>query len=182
MTDPKKNPTKFRKPFFRRKTEPTLPDPTKLMPATDSMQHPERPWYRPTLLKTAAIGLGLLVIIPNRAHGQFGLDTAAILAALSKMQSLMSTYMATPLKTINQYEQTTAKYEQEVMYPIASINQAKSSVSQFEASSAKSATCFMSAFRVPPCLNRKGSSLFCSHATPDLFPRSLHSSSRCTGW
>jgi hypothetical protein len=132
MTDPKKNPTKSRKPFFRHKPEPNVLDPMKLTPESDATQHSERPWYRPTLLKTAAIGLGLLVIIPNRAHGQFGLDTAAILAALSKMQSLMSTYMATPLKTINQYEQTTAKYEQEVMYPIASINQAKSSVSQFE--------------------------------------------------
>ena len=48
------------------------------------------------------------------------------------MQSLMSTYMAKPLQTINQYEQSTAKYEQEVMYPLAAINQAKSSVSQFE--------------------------------------------------
>ncbi len=54
------------------------------------------------------------------------------MAALSKMQSLMNSYMATPLKTINQYEQSTAKYEQEVMYPLAAINQAKTSVSQFE--------------------------------------------------
>jgi hypothetical protein len=132
MTDPKKNPTKSRKPFFRREPEPNVLDPMKQMAASEARQHSERPWYRPTLLKAAAIGFGLLVIIPNRAHGQFGLDTAAILAALSKMQSLMNTYMATPLKTISQYEQTTAKYEQEVMYPIASINQAKSSVRQFE--------------------------------------------------
>ena len=68
----------------------------------------------------------------NHANGQFGIDTAAILAALSKMQSLMSTYIAAPLRTINQYEQSTAKYEQEVMYPLAAINQAKTSVMQFE--------------------------------------------------
>jgi uncharacterized membrane protein len=67
-----------------------------------------------------------------KAHGQFGIDVAAILAALQKMQSLMTTYIAGPLKTVNQYEQTTAKYEQEVMYPLAAINQAKSSVMQFE--------------------------------------------------
>jgi hypothetical protein len=65
-------------------------------------------------------------------HGQFGLDTAAILAALWKMQSLMSTYIAAPLRTINQYEQSMATYEQEVMYPIMAINQAKASVTQFE--------------------------------------------------
>ena len=48
------------------------------------------------------------------------------------MQSLMNTYIAAPLKTINQYEQSVAKYEQEVMYPLAAINQAKTSVMQFE--------------------------------------------------
>ena len=48
------------------------------------------------------------------------------------MQSLMNTYIAAPLKTINKYEQSAAKYQQEVMYPLAAINQAKSSVMQFE--------------------------------------------------
>ncbi len=48
----------------------------------------------------------MLAILPPRANGQFGIDTVAILAALSKMQSLMNTYIATPLKTINQYEQS----------------------------------------------------------------------------
>src|SRR6266700_5851593 len=44
----------------------------------------------------------------------------------------MSTYIAAPLRTVNQYEQSMAKYEQEVMYPIMAINQAKASVTQFE--------------------------------------------------
>jgi hypothetical protein len=44
----------------------------------------------------------------------------------------MSTYVAAPLKTINQTQQTVAKYEQEVVYPIAAINQARNSVTQFE--------------------------------------------------
>jgi hypothetical protein len=91
-----------------------------------------RPWYRPTLMKAAVVVLGVLAILPTRANGQFGVDLAAILAALDKMQSLMSTYIAAPLKTINQYEQSVAKYEQEVMYPLAAINQAKTSVMQFE--------------------------------------------------
>ena len=38
----------------------------------------------------------------------------------------------------------------------------------------------MSTSRAPPCLSRKDLSLFCSHATPDLFPRSLHSFSQCS--
>ena len=44
----------------------------------------------------------------------------------------MSTYVAAPLKTINQTQQTVAKYEQEVIYPNAAINQARNSVTQFE--------------------------------------------------
>ena len=101
-------------------------------PDGEATQQSKRPWYRPTWLKVAVLALGLILVVPDHAHGQFGIDTAAILAALSKMQSLMNTYMAKPLSTINQYEQKTAKYEQEVMYPLAAINQAKNSVSQAE--------------------------------------------------
>jgi len=50
-------------------------------------------------------------------------DVAAILAALQKMQSLMTTYM--PLKTVNQYEQTTAKYETAGKYPSQRQHQPK---------------------------------------------------------
>ena len=74
----------------------------------------------------------LAAILPTRANGQFGVDVAAILAALSQMQSLMNTYIVAPLKTINQVEQSVANYEQQVMYPLAAINQAKNSVMQFE--------------------------------------------------
>jgi hypothetical protein len=132
MTDPRKKPTKLRKPFFwARKQRPTS-DAGRPLCNIESVMPEERPWYRPTLLKAAAVSLAVLAVGPTRAHGQFGIDTAAILAALSKMQSFMSQYMATPLKDINTAEQTTMKYEQQVMYPIAAINQAKSTVVQFE--------------------------------------------------
>jgi hypothetical protein len=132
MTDAKRNPKKMRKPlmWLRRRvpvTESPKPD-----SSGESTRRDSRPWYRPTLLKASAIILGLLVLLPMRAKGQFGIDTAAILAALSKLQSLMTSYIAAPLRTINQYEQSMAKYEQDVMYPIAAINQAKTSVTQFE--------------------------------------------------
>jgi hypothetical protein len=45
---------------------------------------------------------------------------------------MMSTFIAAPLRTINHYEQSIVKYEQEVMYPLTAINQAKNSVAQFE--------------------------------------------------
>jgi hypothetical protein len=131
MTDPKKNPNKRRRSFFwRRRLQLPLepPKPAPLEDGTSSV----RPWYRPTLLKASVVVLGVLAILPTHANGQFGIDTAAILAALSKMQSLMNTYIAAPLRTINQYEQSTAKYEQEVIYPLTAINQAKTSVIQFE--------------------------------------------------
>lgn len=132
MTDPKQNPNKQRRPYFRRGKGRTQSETAKICEPTDPANNNSRPLYRPTLPKLAAVALAALVILPTRANGQFGIDTAAILAALSKMQSLMNTFIATPLKTINQYEQSVAKYEQQVMYPLAAINQAKSSVSQFE--------------------------------------------------
>jgi hypothetical protein len=130
MTDRKKNPNKNRRTFFWRRSP--LPNRERLASQPEPMLRGTRKWYRPTLLKGAVVALGIVAILPKNANGQFGIDTAAILAALSKMQSLMSTYIAAPLKTINQYVQSTATYEQEVMYPLAAINQARTSVTQFE--------------------------------------------------
>jgi hypothetical protein len=129
MPDFKKTFNKIRRPLFRLRGDRFVCDRVAERLPVPQTSHP---WYRPTLLKTAIVVLALLLVVPVRAKGQFGIDTAAIMAALSKMQSLMNTYMATPLKTINQYEQSTAKYEQQVMYPLTAINQAKSSVIQFE--------------------------------------------------
>jgi len=129
MTDSKKSTNKLRKPLFWRRKGQT--EPAKTVPEVEATQL-RRPWYRPTLLKTAIVALALLIIVPTHANGQFGIDTAAIIAALQKMQSLMSSYMAAPLKTINQSEQSISSYEQQVMYPLTAINQAKSSVTQFE--------------------------------------------------
>jgi hypothetical protein len=132
MSDAKRSTNKVRRPFlWRRKQEPK-PETTPIVESSDSTQPEPHSWRRSTLLKVAAVVLAALTILPMRAHGQFGIDMAAILAALQKMQSLMSTYISAPLSTINQYEQSVAKYEQQVMYPLAAINQAKNSVTQFE--------------------------------------------------
>ena len=131
MTDLKKNPTKRRKPFFRMRREYVSLEDAKTASSSEATLS-QRRWYRPTLLKAAVVALGILIILPKHANGQFGIDTAAIVAALQKMQSLMSTYLAAPLKAINQSEQSIASYEQKVMYPLTAINQAKSAVTQFE--------------------------------------------------
>lgn len=132
MTDPKKNPNKQRLPFFWKRTARPLGDSAPVAASVEPPHPDVVPWYRPSLLKAAVLALAALLILPTRANGQFGIDTAAILAALSQMQSLMNTYIAAPLKTINQYEQSVANYEQQVMYPLTAINQAKASVTQFE--------------------------------------------------
>jgi hypothetical protein len=132
MSEEKKNTSRVNRPLFWRRKKNVAPEPAKLIPNLESERKQSHPWYRPTFLKVSAAFVVALLLIPTGAHGQFGIDTAAILAGLSKIQSLMQQYMATPLKDINQAEQTTSKYEQEVMYPIAAINQAKGTVAQFE--------------------------------------------------
>jgi hypothetical protein len=132
MTDPKRSPNKQHKSFFWRRKLVPAQEQAKRENRIDAIETTAQPWYRPTTLKVAVVVLAVVAILPTRANGQFGIDTAAIMAALSKMQSLMNTYIAAPLKTINKYEQSAAKYQQEVMYPLAAINQAKSSVMQFE--------------------------------------------------
>jgi hypothetical protein len=132
MADPKKSLNKRRRSFFWRRRPVRVQDPARFAHPAVEPQREGQPWYRLTLLKAAVVVLALLAVLPTRANGQFGIDTAAILAALSKMQSLMNTFIAAPLRTINQYEQNVAKYEQQVMYPLTAINQAKTSVMQFE--------------------------------------------------
>jgi hypothetical protein len=131
MTESKNKTRQLWRYFFRlRRTKP-LTNPPSRAPNVETELPPKHPWYRPTVLKSTAVIL-VATLFSGRADGQFGLDTAALIAELSKMQSLMNTYMAKPLQTINQAEQTISKYEQDVMYPIAAINQAKSLVGQFE--------------------------------------------------
>jgi hypothetical protein len=122
----------LRKPFFWRRKEPIATKTVRLASAIEADQSKDHPWWRPTVWKAVAPAVVVLMLMPGRANGQFGIDIAAIMAALSKVESLMSTYVAAPLKTINQTQQTVAKYEQEVVYPIAAINQARNSVTQFE--------------------------------------------------
>lgn len=132
MADLKRITDKIRKPFLwhRKETRSTVES---LRPAVAlAKESLRRKWYRPSFLKIGGLLLICALFIPDAAHGQFGIDVAAILAALSKVESLMSSYVAAPLKTINQAQQSITSYEQQVVYPITAINQAKSSVTQFE--------------------------------------------------
>ena len=78
-----------------------------------------RPWYRPSLLKIGGRCSCRACSFCRRARtGSSASTRRRSWRRLSKMQSLMNTYIAAPLKTINQYEQSVAKYEQQVMYPL----------------------------------------------------------------
>jgi hypothetical protein len=132
MANTNQKTSKLRKPYFWRRREPNAAETVRLASAIEPDQSKDHPWWRPTVWKAVALAAVAFVLLPGRANGQFGIDIAAIMAALSKVESLMSTYVAAPLKTINQTQQTVAKYEQEVVYPIAAINQARNSVTQFE--------------------------------------------------
>ncbi len=129
MPDLKRITDKIRRPLFW-KRKPCVE--TKETASSEQSSRPPRKWYTPTLFKAAPILVFALLLVPKAAQGQFGIDIAAILAGLSKIESLMSSYVAAPLKTINSAQQSIASYEKEVIYPLTAINQAKSSVTQFE--------------------------------------------------
>ena len=92
----------------------------------------KRPSQFSWVYKCAAVLVACLLLFGNKAHAQLGIDLAPIIAGLEQIQSLMSKYIAAPLKTINQTQQSISSYEHEVMYPLQQIQQAKSAVSQFE--------------------------------------------------
>jgi hypothetical protein len=102
-------------------------------PSTNGTEERRAVWSRLSLVHKGAAGaLVLLLLAPKPVHAQFGIDLAAILAALEKMQSMMSSYIAAPLQLIQKEQQSLSNYEHQVMYPVQKIQQAQNSVSQFE--------------------------------------------------
>ena len=102
-------------------------------PGTNGTEDRRAVWSRLSLVHKGAAGaLVLLLLVPKPVHAQFGIDLAAILAALEKMQSMMSSYIAAPLQLIQKEQQSLSNYEHQVMYPVQKIQQAQNSVSQFE--------------------------------------------------
>lgn len=80
-----------------------------------------------------ALSLAVVVLIlPSKARGQLGLDPccAIITAGLSTISNLLSSVVAKPLGAIQQLEQQSANFEQQVVFPIAAINQARGMAGQ----------------------------------------------------
>ena len=89
------------------------------------------------ILNTMAAGLALVLVVlmlPSKARSQLGLDPccAIISAGLSTISNLLSSVVAKPLGAIQQLEQQSANFEQQVVFPIAAINQARALAGQFQ--------------------------------------------------
>jgi len=77
----------------------------------------------------------VVMVLPTKARSQLGLDPccAIISAGLSTVSNLLSSVVAKPLAAIQQIEQQSANFEQQVVYPIAAINQARGLATQSQA-------------------------------------------------
>jgi hypothetical protein len=84
-----------------------------------------------------AVGLALILVVlmlPSKARSQLGLDPccAIISAGLSAISNLLSSAVAKPLGSIQQLQQQSANFEQQVVFPIAVINQARGLAGHFQ--------------------------------------------------
>lgn len=71
--------------------------------------------------------LAILVLVPFGARGQLGLDPccAIISAGLSSISSLLKSVVATPLSAIQQLQQQAVTFEQQTVFPVTAINNAR---------------------------------------------------------
>ena len=83
-----------------------------------------------------ALCAALLVVAlwPGKALGQFGLDPccAIISVGLSTISNLLKGVVAQPLGQIQQLRQQALSFEQQIVYPVSAINQAKGMAAQFQ--------------------------------------------------
>ena len=93
-------------------------------------------WKRPSgkLIVVAILAPVLMVIVPFKASAQFGLDPccAIISAGLNTISGLLKSAVAKPLSSIQQIQQQTADFEQQVVYPISAINNARTLAGQMQ--------------------------------------------------
>lgn len=75
-----------------------------------------------------------LVMVPIGARGQFGLDPccAIISAGLNTISGLLKNVVAKPLGQIQQIQQRSANFQQQVIYPTSAINNARGLAGQMQ--------------------------------------------------
>jgi hypothetical protein len=83
----------------------------------------------------AVCGLAIVAaLLPTKARSQLGLDPccAIMSAGLNTISGLLRSVVAKPLGAIQQNEQDSANFEQQVVFPVAAINQARGLAVQFQ--------------------------------------------------
>src|SRR5438105_9668324 len=85
-------------------------------------------------MSTVAVLTACVAFVPLRARGQFGLDPccAIISVGLNTISGLLRNVVAKPLSSIQQIQQQAANFEQQVIYPITAINNARSLAGQVQ--------------------------------------------------
>ena len=86
------------------------------------------------VIVAAVLCLVLIVIAPYRANAQFGMDPccAIISAGLNVISGALRNVVAKPLGSIQQIEQQTTNFEQQAIYPISAINNARALAGQVQ--------------------------------------------------
>jgi hypothetical protein len=76
----------------------------------------------------------VIALLPSKARSQLGLDPccAIISVGLNSISGLLRSSVATPLGSIQQSQQQSANFEQQVVFPLAAITQARNMAVQFE--------------------------------------------------
>ena len=76
----------------------------------------------------------VVMMLPTKARSQLGLDPccAIISVGLTTISNLLSSAVAKPLGAIQQLEQQAANFEQQVVFPVAALNQARGLAGQFQ--------------------------------------------------
>ena len=94
-----------------------------------------RIWKIARNMVVAVVGFTVVVmLLPTKARSQLGLDPccAIISVGLSTISNLLSSAVAKPLSAIQQLEQDAANFEQQVVFPVAAINQARGLATEFQ--------------------------------------------------
>jgi len=89
---------------------------------------------RSKLALTILAAFMIVVLLPARAYTQLGMDPccAIISAGLNTISGLLKNVVATPLAAIQKIQQQAATFEQQVVYPLTAINQARGLAVQFQ--------------------------------------------------
>jgi hypothetical protein len=90
-------------------------------------------WVRNAAACAVALAV-VVMMLPTKARSQLGLDPccAIISVGLTTISNLLSSVVAKPLGAIQQLEQQAANFEQQVVFPITALNQARGLAGQFQ--------------------------------------------------